>query len=71
MMNFETCPYCCHRRKLLVDQFKPMILSGDNEWMQCGTCLNTFKLPDCDEIREIARQQRKNRYDQRSGNTKR
>lgn len=58
MMNFETCRICSHICKLMPEQMKPMVLSGDDTKMQCDVCNNSFKLPDCEAVREMARHQR-------------
>lgn len=58
MMLFEMCSFCnAYRRDM-----KPMILSGDDKEMQCDVCNESFKLPDCETVRELARQQRGKRY---------
>lgn len=57
-MNFETCPRCCHAKAGAMERLKPMVLSGDDLEMQCGVCNRSFKLPDCEAIRELARRQR-------------
>jgi len=68
MMNFETCPRCSQIHKLPPERMKPMVLSGDDMEMQCDVCNNSFKLPNCESIRELARHQRDVRYDSRSWN---
>lgn len=62
MMNFEACPYCSQGGGRTLEQMKSMVLSGDDKSMQCDICNHSFKLPDCESLREVARQQRKNRY---------
>ena len=45
-----------------MEQLKPMVLSDNGKWMQCNICLHSFKLPDCEAVREIARRQREKKY---------
>lgn len=63
MLLIEMCPRCCQLYELDPDHLKSMVLSGDDNEMQCDVCNASFKLPDCEASREIARQQRKERYD--------
>jgi hypothetical protein len=63
MMAFEMCPRCSQIHKLSPERMKPMVLSGDNSEMQCDVCGHSFKLLDCEDIRELARHQRDVRYD--------
>ena len=62
MKTFETCPRCSGLYRLLPEQMKPMVLSGDDTEMQCDVCNSSFKLPDCEAVREMARQKRRERY---------
>lgn len=62
MINLEICPYCSHTLRLEPHQLQPMVLSGDGKWMQCDVCNHSFELPDCESLREVARQQRGSRY---------
>ncbi len=62
MECFETCPLCSQDDCLSSEQMKPMVLCGLDEGMQCDVCNNSFKLPDCEDIIEVARQQRERRY---------
>lgn len=66
MMCFEMCPRCCQVHRLELDQLKPMVLSGCENEMQCDVCSTSFKLPDCEGVREMARRQREIRYDKSS-----
>lgn len=63
MIAWEMCPFCSFGVGLLTEQLKPMVLSGDDKYMQCGVCNKSFRLPDCEAIREMARHQRDKRYD--------
>jgi len=62
MLAFEMCPRCTNIHKLSPERLKPMVLSGDDQKMQCDVCNHSFKLPDCESLRELARQQRGRRY---------
>lgn len=62
MMNFETCPLCSQNKLFSVELLKPMVLSGDDKEMQCDVCSKSFKLPDCEIVKEMARHQREIRY---------
>lgn len=62
MMCFEMCPRCSQRNRLMPELMKPMVLSDDNREMQCDVCDHSFKLPDCEQLRELARRQRGRRY---------
>lgn len=62
LLNFEICPYCSHKLKLEPYQLKPMVLSDCDGYMQCDVCNYRSKLPDCESLREVARQQRGSRY---------
>ncbi len=63
---FETCPFCSQRRQLELDQLKSMVLCGKDESMQCEVCNNSFKLPDSELIKGVARHQREIKYGQRT-----
>ena len=63
LLSFEMCPRCCGLHRLPTERLKPMVLSGDDREMQCDVCNHSFKLPDCESIRELARHQRDVRYD--------
>jgi hypothetical protein len=60
MMAFETCPNC---NAWHTDYMKPMVLCGRDKEMQCDVCGHSFKLPDCDAVIELARQQRDKKYE--------
>lgn len=62
MMNFEACPYCSQGDGRTPEQMKSMVLSGDDREMQCDICNKSFKLPDSEALRKIARRQRDQRY---------
>lgn len=62
MISLETCPRCSQFYQLLPEKMKPMVLSGCENEMQCDVCNKSFKLPDCEALRETARQQREIRY---------
>jgi len=62
LVNFEICPYCSQISRLSPEFMKPMVLSGDDKFMQCDICNSSFELPDCESLLEEARQQRYNRY---------
>lgn len=62
MFCFETCPYCSQRGKVEFERLVSMVLSRDDREMQCGTCNQSFKLPDSEVIRKIARQQKEKRH---------
>ena len=53
---------CSGRLSTDIEHLKPMVLSGDDKEMQCGICGHSFKLPDCEGIKEVARRQRVKRY---------
>lgn len=59
MMAFEICPKC---NVWHPDYMKPMVLCRRDKEMHCGVCGNSFKLPDCDAVLELARQKRDERY---------
>lgn len=44
-----------------------MILSGDDNYMQCGMCNVSFRLPDSEAVREMARRQRDKQKGLRDG----
>lgn len=58
LLNFEMCRICSQKHGLTPEQMKPMVLSGDDKEMQCSVCGNSFKLPDSETVREMARRQR-------------
>lgn len=62
MLNFELCPRCSQVHELEPEQMKLMILSVDEESMRCNMCGYSFKLPDSEAVREIARHQRDMRH---------
>lgn len=62
LLAFETCPWCSGIGALDIEEQIPMVLSGDNCEMQCGSCNRSFRLPDCEDIRNVARHQRAVRY---------
>ena len=62
MLNFEMCVKCSQNEDLNYNDLKPMVLSGDDKEMQCGVCNHSFKLPDCEAIKELAREQRGKYY---------
>lgn len=62
LLNFEMCPNCSHNKMLSPEQMKPMVLSGCGTEMQCDICNHSFKLPDSEVVREMARCQRRQRY---------
>lgn len=62
MLAFEICPRCTNIHRLSPEQMKPMVLSGDAKRMWCDVCGNNFKLPDCEGVLILARQQRDKRY---------
>ncbi len=62
MMNLEACPRCCQLHILPPERLRPMVLSECETQMQCDVCGNSFKLPDSEVLREMARQQREKRY---------
>ncbi len=62
LLSFETCSICARIFELDIDKQIPMILSGDGRQMQCDTCNHSYKLPDCEGIREVTRHQREIRY---------
>ncbi len=66
MKLFETCPWCSQRCQLELDQLKPMVLCGRDESMQCGVCSQSFKLPNSELIRDVARHQREIKYGKHS-----
>jgi len=70
MLCFETCPRCVYIYQLPISRsehwpieqiLEPMVLSGDDSEMQCNVCFHSFKLPDCEGIREMARHHRNER----------
>jgi len=63
LLLLEMCPQCCHIHKLPPERLRPMVLLGDDSKMQCDVCNHSFKLPDCELIRELARHQRDVRCD--------
>jgi hypothetical protein len=63
LLCFETCPRCSQFFQIDDCKLKPMTLSGDDKSMQCSVCDKTFKLPDSESVREMARRQREARYD--------
>lgn len=40
-----------------------MVLSGDDTEMQCSVCNHSFRLPDSEPVREMARRQRDEGYE--------
>ncbi len=66
MMLFEICPNCNMNQPITKygkqRELKPMVLSGDDREMQCDVCNKSFKLPDCQAVKETARKQRGIRY---------
>jgi len=74
LLCFETCPRCVHVHRLPISRSKywpieqilePMVLSGDDREMQCSVCNHSFKLPDCEAVRDMARHRRGVKYDGR------
>ncbi len=63
MKLFEICPLCSQRRALLLEDLKPMVLSGDDKEMQCDVCNRSWKLHQSEALLELARQQRAIRYE--------
>lgn len=62
MLCFETCPICSGSFSTNIEHLKPMVLSGDDKEMQCVICGHKFILPDCEDIKKVARRQREKRY---------
>jgi len=62
MLLFEICPYCSQRCSALIEDLKPMVLSGDYQEMQCDVCNHSFKLHQSEKFLEVARRQREQRY---------
>jgi len=62
MKLFEICPFCSQRRAALLEDLKPMVLSGDDKEMQCDTCNRSWKLRQSEALLELARQQRVQKY---------
>lgn len=61
MFMFETCPWCSQAGRQEPIHMRPMVLSDDDSEMQCFACNRSFRLPDCDSIVDLARQQREKR----------
>lgn len=56
------CPQCTQIHKLSPERLKPMVLSSNNQEMQCDVCNHSFKLPDSELIIETARRQREDMH---------
>lgn len=62
MTNLEMCPLCSQGLRPTSDRMKPMVLSGDDKEMQCDICNHSFKLPESETLRRVARLKRSYRY---------
>jgi hypothetical protein len=60
---FEICPWCSQKGRKQCPVLKPMVLCGFGKEMQCDVCNRSWKLPQSEELLELARRQRENRYD--------
>lgn len=60
MMIFEICPICQIGWKR--DSLKPMVLSGDDQKMQCDIYNHEFPIRQSPALLQLARRRREGRY---------